>query len=253
MRDQTQTEPLLDGPWFMAARACLFVIVVFPATQAFVGYGLAMFISKGEGQLCIRGHRVSPPTAQAERVACAVQSIGAMEQGGKRTDAVTPQGRRRHGEPVSAFQGNQRIPYRDVLWEGDIIVGLPADIHGKAGRLQVFVAHQFVRRAFNTMGTTLRPGWTGAVAAAVLATPHPAQGLNFWCSLLVRRYMPVQGHSPTAIHPTIKDRVGARGVVADSDRQCASRIATAHTTIVLALLRFSSTTTRQLLHRGGNE
>ena len=130
--------------------------------------------------IAVCGHRVGSATAQAERVALSVQPISTMEQRAARTDPVTSQSGRWHGEPIRAFQGNQRIPYRDVLRDGDVIMRLPANIHRKAGWLQIFVGDQLLRRTLATVGTTLRQGWACAIAAARLATPHPAQRLNFW-------------------------------------------------------------------------
>src|SRR6266850_2352538 len=137
-----------------------------------------------------------------------MQPIGAMEQRATCTDAVTPKTGRRHGEPISSFQGNQRISYLDILGDGDIVVRLPANIDSKASRLQVFVADQALGSALATVGTTLRHSWACVIAAAGSTMPYPAQRLNFRWSLLVWGHMPVQGHSTTAIHPTVEHRVG---------------------------------------------
>src|SRR5712691_1168202 len=122
-----------------------------------------------------------------------------MEQRPTQTDTVAPQAGRRHSEPIRSFERNQWIPYRDVLGQGDVIMGLPTDIYGKAGRLQIFVASELVEAVLSTVGTTLRPGGAGAVATAGLATPYPAQRLNFWRRLMVWRHMPIQRYPAATI------------------------------------------------------
>src|SRR5215510_11509706 len=98
-----------------------------------------------------------------------------MEQRPAQTDTVAPQTGRRHRQPIRAFKGNQWVTYRNVLGQSHVIMELPTDIHGKAGRLQVFVASEGIEAVLATMGTTLWPGRTGAVATAGLAAPDPAQ------------------------------------------------------------------------------
>src|SRR5690242_19335552 len=110
MGDQAQTEPLFDGPGFVAPRAGPLMPVMSPAAQACVRDRMPVFVCKGAGQLCISGHRVRPPTAQAEAVADAVQAIRAILQAAARTHAMPPEGGRWHGARRSPLQRVRRIP-----------------------------------------------------------------------------------------------------------------------------------------------
>jgi hypothetical protein len=102
MRHHPQTESLLQRPWFLAAWARVFTIVVSTAAEALVRDGVPVFVGKGAWEPGVCQHGVGSTAAEAQGIALAVQPIRAVEERTAQADAVPSQSRRRHRQPIGA-------------------------------------------------------------------------------------------------------------------------------------------------------